>query len=564
MLKKLGFLALWLGLALPATAQSRSGSITGYVRSSGGVPQMGAVVEVAGSAIRNLRVFTDENGFYSAGGLTPGLYDVRVSAPSFLPYLRERVGLHAGASAVVNVTLNTLFGTLELIPAKSPADEEDWKWVLRSSENRPILRILPQDPALAASRNRAEGQPSREMKGTVSFVAGSQSGGFGSTSDMMTGFSMQKSMFATGTLALQGNVGYNSGSPNAVLRASFAHRLNNGSQPQVSLTVRRLAAPDFYSRGDALQALALSTSDNLTFGDVVELRFGSELQSIQFMGRATAFRPFGSVGVHLSPNTLVEYRFTTSQPDSRMEKGFDSAPADLSESGPRVSVANFSSSIEKAQHQELSVSRRMGNTTLEVAAFSDRISNPALTGVGDLTDENGQVLPSLDSSTFTYQGRDLDTAGMRVVLQRKLASDLTATLDYGYGGVLALGGTDVSLQQARESLEVRDRHSMAGKISGTLPRAHTRWIASYRWTSGPALTPVDEFNASPGRTDPYLSLYLRQPIPGTSFLPCHMDAIIDVRNLLAQGYVPVLGEDGRTVYLVQSARSIRGGVAFTF
>jgi hypothetical protein len=43
-----------------------------------------------------------------------------------------------------------------------------------------------------------------------------------------------------------------------------------------------------------------------------------------------------------------------------------------------------------------------------------------------------------------------------------------------------------------------------------------------------------------------------------------MDALIDLRNLLAQGYVPVMGQDGRTVYLVQSARAIRGGVAFTF
>jgi hypothetical protein len=43
-----------------------------------------------------------------------------------------------------------------------------------------------------------------------------------------------------------------------------------------------------------------------------------------------------------------------------------------------------------------------------------------------------------------------------------------------------------------------------------------------------------------------------------------MDAIIDVRNLLAQGYVPVMGQDGHTVYLVQSARTVRGGVAFTF
>jgi hypothetical protein len=43
-----------------------------------------------------------------------------------------------------------------------------------------------------------------------------------------------------------------------------------------------------------------------------------------------------------------------------------------------------------------------------------------------------------------------------------------------------------------------------------------------------------------------------------------MEALLDLRNLLAQGYIPVLGQDGQTLYLVQSARSIRGGLAFTF
>ncbi len=33
------------------------------------------------------------------------------------------------------------------------------------------------------------------------------------------------------------------------------------------------------------------------------------------------------------------------------------------------------------------------------------------------------------------------------------------------------------------------------------------------------------------------------------FLPAHMEALIDLRNLLAQGYVPVMGQDGQTVYL---------------
>jgi len=130
--------------------------------------------------------------------------------------------------------------------------------------------------------------------------------------------------------------------------------------------------------------------------------------------------------------------------------------------------------------------------------------------------------------------------------------------------VLAPGSEDLSLGNARESMKVRNRETVAAKVSGGVPHAKTRWIASYRWTSGTALTPVDMFDDSPGRTDPYLGLFLRQPIPGTGFLPGHMDAVVDIRNLLAQGYVPVMGHDGRTVYLVQAARSIRGGVAFTF
>ncbi len=559
---KLGTLAVMVGLVLPVWAGDRSAVISGYVRSLAGVPQMGAAVEVLGAAVPGgQKVFTDENGFYSARGLLPGIYSIKVSAPSFLPALRERIGLRSGGSAVVNVTLNTLFEAIQLGPMRGPADDDDWKWVLRSVSNRPILRVLADGSQAMASEG---GEDVHDLKGSVSFVAGSPSEGFGSTSDMSTGFSLEKSIFTTGTVALLGNVGYGDGSPTAVLRASYRHKLANGSEPQLAFTMRRLPAPDSNLHGGTLQALALSTSDNFTVGDVLELKFGSELQTIQFMGRVTAFRPFGSAELHISPNTLLQYRYATSQPDSRMDKGFDSAPADLSESGPRMSLAGFSPTLERAHHHEISVSRRAGNNKLQVAAYSDRVADPALTGVGLVSSESGEVLPDLYSGTFTYRGKELDARGMRVVLQRKLTSDLTATLDYGYGGVLDLGKADLNLQDARRDMLVRDRHALAGKFSGTLPGAKTHWIASYRWTSGPALTPVDLFNASAGQADPYLNIFVRQPIPGTSFLPVRMDAIVDLRNLLAQGYVPLMGQDGHTVYLVQSARSIRGGVAFSF
>jgi len=77
------------------------------------------------------------------------------------------------------------------------------------------------------------------------------------------------------------------------------------------------------------------------------------------------------------------------------------------------------------------------------------------------------------------------------------------------------------------------------------------------------LTPVDLFNTSAGQSGPYLNVFIRQPIPA-SFLAGHMEILMDLRNLLAQGYVPVMGRDGHTLYLVQSARSVRGGVAFSF
>ena len=66
------------------------------------------------------------------------------------------------------------------------------------------------------------------------------------------------------------------------------------------------------------------------------------------------------------------------------------------------------------------------------------------------------------------------------------------------------------------------------------------------------------------QADPFLSLFVRQPLPALNFLPGKMEALVDVRNLLAQGYVPVMAQDGRTLYLVQAAQLLRAREALTF
>jgi hypothetical protein len=554
-----------LALAVPALAASKPGSISGFVKNSRGTPQMGASVEVftAGGA-EGLRVFTDAHGYYVAAGLLPGTYFVKVTAPAFLPALRENVGLRAGAHLAVNLTLNTLFEALELLPARRRAaeDDDDWKWTLRSTANRPILRVLDDGPLVVVSSSSR--QQDRTLKARVAFLAGSENEAFGSAGDQRAAFDVERSLFSSdATVSFAGDVGYGEGSPTAVLRATYSHKLANGSHPQVSVTFRRLARPDAVSQDAALEALALSLSDSMTLMDFVELNYGGELQGIQYRGRVNAFRPFGGVAVHLSPNTVVRYQYATEQPTTRLAKGFDTAPADLTESGPRVTLVDSQPRLERARHQEISVSRRLGKNSLQVAVFSDHIRDTALLGAGAVSPESGDLLPDVYSNTFAFNGGSLDARGLRVVGERKLGSHLTGSFSYAYGGVLDLAGSNLSFDQVRSSLRNRYAHAVSARMMGQVPRAGTRWIASYKWTSTPALTPVDAFDSSPGQADPYLSFFIRQPLPKCASLG-HMEALIDVRNLLAEGYVPVFGQDGHTLYLMQAPRSIRGGLAFTF
>ena len=608
MFRRLGFLVIVAVIAtaasLPAWSGTTSGAISGYVRDGSGMPQMGAVVEILGSAAQALKVFTDDRGFYSVASLLPGIYSVKVSAPSFLPSLREKIGLRPGARLIVNVTLTTLFEAIQLVPLRGTVDDDDWKWTLRSVSNRPILRVL-EDGTTVVARS-GESAADRDLKGTLTLLAGSPGQGFGSSSDMSAGFAVERSLLSTGTLRLNGNLGYDAdgqGIPAAVLRTSFTNRYNGVFEPSVAITALRLNSPDVNAMpGATLDALSMTSSDRIVFRDKVEVKLGSELQAIQFMGHVHAFKPFGSADLHLTPNTVLEYQYASSVPnlwlgtqsrDDRQDPdrqnnnndsqnqdpdrqindrqindrqnydALDSASTDLSETAPRMSITAFSPAVERAHHQEVSISQRIGKNSMQVAFFSDSLTDPVLTGVGEMTGDSGEVLPDVYSGTFSYQGNDFATRGVRLVLQRKLFSDLTATLDYANGGVLDLARPDVQLQDARTWIRAERRQAVAAKFSGSLPKAKTRWVASYRYTDGHALTPVDDFNTSPGRSDPYFNLFLRQPIPA-SFLAGHMDVLIDLRNLLAQGYVPVMGRDGRTLYLVQSARSVRGGVAFSF
>jgi hypothetical protein len=574
MTRKFGCLLVVLLAWVPLHAAS-VGAIAGYVKDSSGTPQMGAVVEVFVSAAKvGTTVFTDSRGYYLANNLPAGTYQVKVTATSFLPSLRENVLLRSGAHVIINLTVNTLADALKLMPIRRSEtdDPDDWHWTLRSAANRPILRVLEKDKdssdsgsLVVVSHNKSEhGNNQLPVKASVAFIAGAEAGGFGSAGDVTTAFALEKSLFSSGTLSFNGNIGASSGDPTGVLRASYTHNIGDSSRPTFTVTYRHFAAPGVAVQNSPYSAIEMSSSDSATIAGFIDLNYGADLNSLEFANRVIALRPHGSVDVHLSPNMVVEYRYATSEPDTRASKGFDSAPADLSESGPRMALLNGQPQVEKAAHHEVSVSRRMGHTSVQLAAFYDHVQNAVLTGAGDPSSYSNDVLPDVYSGTFSYgYSPGVSSTGARVVVERKINEDLTATVDYSTGRAI-VADSAADWQALAQAMSTSRQHSVGTKLYGHIPSTGTRWIASYKWTSGNTLSAVDAFNSSPGQTDPYLSVFIRQPIPGTSFIPAKMDALLDLRNLLAQGYVPVMGQDGRTVYMVQSARSLRGGLAFTF
>lgn len=570
MANRLKWLVVLLSATVPMCAAT-PGSISGLVKSADGTPQMGALVEVlAAGTLQPVVAFTSQTGTFQVSSLKPGSYRLKVTAASFLPSLVENVVIRSGGRAVINVTLNTLAEAIRFLPPRqlSPQDQDDWKWILRSAANRPILRFDGDNGLVLASSASSEIRDAHGVKGRVAFVAGAQADGFGSAPDYGTSFDVRQALFSADTLSFDGRVGNGNGQPAGVIRTSYKHQFANGDTPTVAVTLRHTAPPGS-AVTNTLSSLSFTFSNTTKVAGLIDLSYGSEVQGVQFIHHISGVRPFATAGLHVGKNMVVEYRYATAEPASPFDRALDNANGngdDESVPTPRISVVAFAPALERDRHQEIAISRKQGDTKFQAAVFFDRVSNLALTGSGDVSSIASDVIPDVSSDTFTFNGGNLDTRGFRLVAEHTFSRELTALLDYAYGGAVSAPdwSSTGSWADLREALRVEDAHSVTAKLNGLIPESSTRWAASYKWTSSNAVTPVDLFNASPGHADPFFSVVIRQPIPGGSFIPGHVEAVLNVRNLLAQGYRPFLSPDGRTLYLVQSARAVRGGLAFTF
>jgi hypothetical protein len=527
---------------------------------------MGAVVELlTANASVMATAFTDDHGRYLMGAILPGQYQVRASAAFLLPAMRNNVRVQAGAQMVVNLTMSTLFEAESWLPAqKRRADEpaDDWKWTLRSTSSRPLLRMVGGNDEDGVSISSSASEERKAVQqARVSVTSGDGAFGQGGVHQVLL---MNRTLEDGDSAILRVDVGKPSADfplrPATEVSAGYERRSPLGGNTRLVTSYQ--SHPELtYGSGAGLQVLRLASTQQMSFGDAVMIDAGTLVQAERLAATRFVTQPFVRVMARPAEGLMVEYRYATGrslQSSDDLDKVKPPADVLTDASGRPLSA--------KGSHHELSVSRKLGTRTVAFAVYSDTFSSGALAGSG-LIDSTGLVgVPMVaDPTTGSfrvasngYWGRGLSASAVQ-----PLTPSLAVWGEYDLGTALwSAAGPAPTLSTLSSAVGAHTAQAGSVAIRGKILRSGTALKAEYRWQPLRTLTQVNTYNASPDEA--YLGFYVRQRLWCGRILPEGIDAVVEATNLLEQGYQPVLAPDGHTLFLAQLPRAVQGGLAFNF
>jgi hypothetical protein len=532
------------------------GSVTGVVRNSAGVPQIGAVVQLLRPDLSVLAVvYTNDEGHFTIPSVAPGRYSLKAMGATFLPSLRENIRVRS--TTVVNLTLNTLYEVMQWLPAQpraANAQQDDWAWTLRSAANRPLLRWLEDGPLVVVTDG-----PSAQPKLKARLVASGGQGTFGESGERLTAAIEDT---PSGSRELLARVDFDP-STDAGMESMLGFRQDLGFAGSVQTLAAIAVHPEIDAEGaQGLDEATMRTWEDMNMGDEFEVQAGAA-QVIARMAQNSpntviAALPFASFGWRKGSST-VRYRMATAlSPEAGADQGHAATwmPAAALRQGHLV--------IEHGMHHEIGWERRTDGSSLAVAVFSESLENPVIeAGFAGTAPSGNDVLIDPSSNLLRTTGPNYSTSGVTASFERRLPAGNTVRLAYANGDALAVpvAAHSISMAQLVAAMHPRRVQTYALSLSGTLEGTGTRWRASYRWQPEDTVTAVAPF--AEDAAAPYLNLHLRQPIRA-GHQRSNIEALLDVRNLLAEGYRPFITSDGSVLVFAQDQRGIRAGLAFTF
>jgi hypothetical protein len=575
-------------VALAAAPIRLNGAITGVVSDNLGIPQMGATVLLFNRQERAIqKIQTNDRGEFVFAGLLPEFYSIRVSLATFLPAFKRDISVQPGKRSILHVSLSTLLSTIQLSYPSAIENgsimSDDWKWILRSATStRPVLRFNPVQPPTRSTNRTAVFSDTRGLF-KVSAGDGSIASGVGNEADMGTAFALATSLYGNNLLQVSGNVGYGSqtGVPSAAFRTSYTRPFAGGN-PEVSVTMRQLYLPARLSSALAgndsalpmLRSMSAGFSDETRIGDNVTLKYGLTLDAISFLDNVSYISPYARISYATNDGGQVDITYTSgnARPDLARTSGpeFD-LQQDLNTLGlfPRISLRGARPKIQRGEEYEIGYSRKAGSRTYAVSAYHELVRNAALSMVApDGMFTGGDILPDVFTGNKVFNIGNTENSGFTAAVTQQLGEYISATASYGSEGALRVADRTMagnSPDELRSMLRSARKHAATLRVNATAPRAGTHLIASYQWNGdGRWAMSGHLYGTQSIRPMPGLNVYVRQPLPRVAMLPWRMEATADLRNLLAQGYLPLNRADGQSILLVETPRSFRGGLSFIF
>lgn len=544
-------IALFAVASMPLLATT-PGAISGVVRDSSGTPQIGAVVQLLRPDMSVIAaVYTSSKGTYTFNDILPGKYAVKAMGTSFLPSLRENVRVRT--NTVVNLTLNSLYEVMQWLPTEpraANASKDDWEWTLRSAANRPLLRWLEDGPLVVVS-DRPGGRPKLKAR----LMATGQDGTFGESGERFTA-SVENTP---------------SDSRELLARVDFAPDTNAGMESMLGFkqdlgfagSVESMAAISIHpviegSGGEGLDEAAMRSSETINLGDEFEIDAGAQQVMARFSQNSPntvlAALPFATVAWR-GGNSTVSYRMATAP------SGPNQVESQAAFYLPQLSMRDGQLALERGMHQEISWERRTDASGVSLLVYSDHITNPVIEASGRSMAADG-VLSDPISGLMRGAGGNYSSAGVMAAVEHRLAGGNLIRVSYANGNALVMPATvhATALSQLFSAAKPRRAQMYAISLSGTIEGTGTRWHASYRWQPADSVTSIAQYSV--GAIEPYLNLHLRQPIC-SHHEGLNVEALLNVNNLLAEGYRPYLLNSGAVVF-AQDQRSVGAGVAFTF
>ncbi|HUA93243.1 MAG TPA: carboxypeptidase-like regulatory domain-containing protein [Terracidiphilus sp.] len=557
-----GFVVLIALGAAPALAAAAS--VSGIVRDSSGAPQIGAEVQLLRPDLTVVTsVYTNSKGQFVIASLLPGSYALKAMGPSFLPSLREN--LHIRRASVVNLTLNTLYEVMQWLPAQprsGNAQLDDWAWTLKSAANRPLLRWLEDGPLVVVTDG-----PGAAPKLKARLMATGQAGTFGESGERITATVEDTPADSRELLA---RVDFAPGT-DAGMESMLGFRQDLGFAGSVESVAAIAVHPEETDgAGDAgVDEAAIHTVEAMHLGPAISAEAGSTEVMARMGGPSPDSTmiglPFASVAWQ-GGNTAVHYRMATMVQNPGANDDSEAA-AWL----PAFSERNGDLVVERGMHQEIGLEHRTDNTGMAVLVYSDSLHDPILEAMTRLAAGDsaaaqiaGAAVVDTRSNLLHAAGPAFATTGMEASVERKVRRSTFVRFSCTNGGALVMPALPAaaSFAQLMGAVRARRAQSYSISLSGVVDGTGTRWRASYRWQPDDTVTAVSPYAVNAAA--PYLSLHLRQPIHLTRDGSGGLEALLDIRNLLAEGYRPYILSDGSLLIFAQDQRAFRGGLAFTF